>query len=101
MNQYASQLKPQPQAGPSSDGPRTETKRESPKTPESEHLLVRPSLISKRQMVTAHPNRLGINSGTSQIVVRIEPRKPLYPSKGPSQNDVHLLKLVGLLVRQI
>ena len=39
MNQYLTQLKPQ--AGPSSDGPRTVTKRESPKTTESELLLPR------------------------------------------------------------
>ena len=41
MNQYVSQLKSQPRAGPSSAGSRTVTNRESPKTPESEPLLAR------------------------------------------------------------
>ena len=39
MNQYASQLQPHPQAGPSSDGPGTVTNRKSPKTTDSEPLL--------------------------------------------------------------
>ena len=40
-NQYASQLESQPRTATSLNGPRIETKRESPKTPESEPLLAR------------------------------------------------------------
>ena len=53
MNQYTSQLKSQPRAGPSSAGSRTVTNRKSPKTPESEPLLAHPQVNTIKFIILA------------------------------------------------